>query len=124
MYAIPGGTCTFVERAGAEELRHKCSAGAIDPRHGCPIESKRGPFFSSTALPPRSTAGHLPLEQVIGVRIPGGQPSLRRLPFSFRVSRVRFVYASSGIAPKPYLEVNHGPTHIRESRGLPGRIGA
>src|SRR5450432_1163690 len=97
---------------------------AIDPRHGCPIESKRGPFFSSTALPPRSTAGHLPLEQVIGVRIPGGQPNLRRLPFPFRVSWVRFVYAGSGIAPKPYLEVNHGPTHVRESRGLSGRIGA
>src|ERR1700680_1444277 len=27
------------------------------------------------ALPPRSMVGHLPLEQVIGVRIPGGQPS-------------------------------------------------
>src|SRR6266568_7654311 len=25
-------------------------------------------------LPPRSTVGHLPLEQGIGVRIPGGQP--------------------------------------------------
>ena len=25
-------------------------------------------------LPPRSMVGHLPLEQVIGVRIPGGQP--------------------------------------------------
>jgi hypothetical protein len=26
-------------------------------------------------LPPRSMVGHLPLEQVIGVRIPGGQPN-------------------------------------------------
>src|ERR1700726_1323879 len=33
--------------------------------------------------PPRSTVGHLPLEQGIGVRIPGGQPSpflLSQLP--------------------------------------------
>jgi hypothetical protein len=27
-------------------------------------------------LPPRSMVGHLPLEQVIGVRIPGGQPKI------------------------------------------------
>src|SRR5207237_4781463 len=29
---------------------------------------------SHTALPPRSTAGQLTLDQHIGVRIPGGQP--------------------------------------------------
>src|SRR5258708_30917686 len=28
-----------------------------------------------SAVPPRSTVGHLPLEQGIGVRIPGGQPN-------------------------------------------------
>jgi hypothetical protein len=30
--------------------------------------------FLLTALPPRSMVGQLPLEQHIGVRIPGGQP--------------------------------------------------
>jgi hypothetical protein len=32
------------------------------------------PASCFTALPPRSMVGQLPLEQHIGVRIPGGQP--------------------------------------------------
>jgi hypothetical protein len=33
------------------------------------------PFTVQAALPPRSTAGQLTLDQHIGVRIPGGQPN-------------------------------------------------
>ena len=32
------------------------------------------PYSRQTLLPPRSMVGRLPLEQHIGVRIPGGQP--------------------------------------------------
>lgn len=30
--------------------------------------------MTTRKVPPRSMVGHLPLEQAIGVRIPGGQP--------------------------------------------------
>lgn len=31
--------------------------------------------MTTRKVPPRSMVGHLPLEQAIGVRIPGGQPA-------------------------------------------------
>src|ERR1039458_9593799 len=39
------------------------------------IEALRSSQRAAIVLPPRSTVGHLPLEQGIGVRIPGGQPA-------------------------------------------------
>ena len=41
-------------------------------------------------LPTRSTVGQLPLEQHIGVRIPGGQPRLLRNARSSNGSDLRF----------------------------------
>jgi hypothetical protein len=41
--------------------------------------------FLFTALPPRSMVGQLPLEQHIGVRIPGGQP-VPDFPARYRTS--------------------------------------
>jgi hypothetical protein len=38
------------------------------------------PVFFFAALPPRSMVGQLPLEQHIGVRIPGGQPMFNEWP--------------------------------------------
>jgi hypothetical protein len=46
----------------------------VREHHRIRKSQQRGSYQPS--LPPRSTAGHLPLEQVIGVRIPGGQPNL------------------------------------------------
>src|SRR6476660_9305980 len=59
---------------------------SVDHPSGGTIKSKEpavGLFQSK--LPPRSTAGQLTLDQHIGVRIPGGQPSNR---FSFSTLRV------------------------------------
>src|SRR5580704_12985680 len=53
----------------------KKGTAIVDHNAIAPIESRRRviPPYKRT-LPPRSMVGHLPLEQVIGVRIPGGQP--------------------------------------------------
>jgi hypothetical protein len=48
---------------------------------------------SFTALPPRSMVGQLPLEQHIGVRIPGGQP----------MSGLSVVYRSPGKSEEVHL---------------------
>src|SRR6202167_1018514 len=54
--------------------------GSIDQSGSCSYYRR----VSLAALPPRSMVGQLPLEQHIGVRIPGGQPfiisNLRYLP--------------------------------------------
>jgi hypothetical protein len=41
-----------------------------------PANRINGKAGLTSALPPRSTAGQLTLDQHIGVRIPGGQPNL------------------------------------------------
>src|ERR1700692_895904 len=48
----------------------------IEPLHSAQLRV----VIARRALPPRSMVGHLPLEQVIGVRIPGGQP-ISSFPF-------------------------------------------
>src|SRR6185437_16103125 len=62
-------------------------------RSGGLAHSRRRPTAS---LPPRSTAGHLPLEQVIGVRIPGGQPIFSIVgAHGYNKSSKRFVHATA-----------------------------
>ena len=54
-------------------MRLAVKVGSIDRIGPCSYYRR----VTSAALPPRSMVGQLPLEQHIGVRIPGGQPIFR-----------------------------------------------
>ena len=58
------------------DLGHMKAFAKVDPCFDSTYNQKQvvASNFGSRVLPPRSMVGHLPLEQVIGVRIPGGQP--------------------------------------------------
>ena len=78
----------------------RCPAPCCEPDQ-CGL--KREPL-NLRLLPPRSMAGQLPLEQPIGVRIPGGQPKYD----SKRVTRSSIKFAkvlrsSSPEQPKPII---------------------
>ena len=82
--------CPYDEKVGIQS-RILCLAGSTRLQDG----------LYSRLLPPRSMVGQLPLEQHIGVRIPGGQPSFesKAVPDSSRES----------------AEVHNNPKHILDS---------